>query len=147
MILSILSPVQNLTFEDIHAVRTYEKAWVLWVTASQNCPKSDGFINIVDCMLLFALHPPPYVKASCKLHKFCKFFLYEYISVMMDGSSLQPCAEIQNKKGKKKNLLFASCLMQWYGVKLNSWTESKRQAKGKHNVHKIIDYQIKTGSD
>lgn len=31
---SVVSLVQNLTFEDIHAVRTYEKAWVLRMTAS-----------------------------------------------------------------------------------------------------------------
>lgn len=33
--ITVVSLLQNLTFEDIHAVRTYEKAWALWLTASQ----------------------------------------------------------------------------------------------------------------
>lgn len=119
IILSVLSPVQNLTFEDIHAVRTYEKAWVLWVTASQNCPRSDGFINIVDCMLLFALHPPPYVKASCKLHKFCKFFyMNTFLSWWMDHLC-NPVRKYKIKKGKKRIYYLP---LAWCSDMVLNWT-------------------------
>lgn len=44
VMVTVFSPLQNLTFEDIHAVRSYEKAWVLRLKASQTSPRSVDFL-------------------------------------------------------------------------------------------------------
>lgn len=112
VMVTVFSPLQNLTFEDIHAVRTYEKAWVLRLRASQNQPRSVEFIIIIDWLyasLCTSSSSTCSWPAGCT---FCKnfFFIYEYISVVMDGSSLQPCVkhEIKNTESKCLSLLWCT---------------------------------------
>lgn len=72
-----------------------------------NRPRSVDFLIIIDCMLLFALHE---YSSTCTQFLVFLVFLYENISVMMDGSSLQPCVkhEIKKKNTESKCLSLIS---------------------------------------
>lgn len=82
-----LSLLQNLTFEDIHAVRTYEKAWVSWTHGVHEQPRTVAgffFLLIIDWLYVFLYTFRPSVSTTHE-HFIQFFFLQEWILIEMNG--------------------------------------------------------------